>query len=303
MPAPARWVSDWLAADQDPQALAAVWSKIVAQEDDHALRHPRETLAAVIEGLLELKIAALRHAHLGAEAASSVLRLMERHHGDPAALAKLLQWSIEQKDWDAQRLLEEQGRAMIVASPDLLYLAAEAQAIRGDAAAAERFAPPRLKLNPEVDDQTLQAHYQAGLVLEDRGRHQWAAREWDHVVHDAPPESKMGILAARSLAELYHDLEQRRPGGRDPRPRRDDSRRAVQPLETAGRRGPASRGRVAGPPALFSRPASGATRATGRSSAPPWMRPWPRGPTTSKSSSNVSIWPTRQPTTAWASTG
>lgn len=206
--APARWLLDWLDTGQEPRAAAAVWSKIVAEEDDQTLRHPRETSPPVMEGLLQLKIAALRRANLGAETADSVMRLMKLHRGDPAALAKLLQWSIQQKDWDAERLLEEQGRAMIAGSPDLLYLAAEAHALRGDAAAAERSAAAALKLNPETDDQTLLAHYQAGAVLEERGRHEWAAREWDRIVRAAPPESKMGILAARSLAELYHDQEQ-----------------------------------------------------------------------------------------------
>ena len=82
-------------------------------------------------------------------------RLLKLHRGDPAALAKLLQWSMEQKDWDAERLLEERGHAMIAASPELLYLAAEAQVLRGDAAAAERSAAAASKLDPAVDDQTL----------------------------------------------------------------------------------------------------------------------------------------------------
>jgi tetratricopeptide (TPR) repeat protein len=205
--APARWVLNWLATGQDPRALAAFWSKIIAEEDDQMLRHPRETSEAIIEGVLQLQIAALRRAHLGAEAAGSVLRLMKLHHGDPAALAKLLQWLTDQKDWEATRQVESQFRATIAASPDLLYLVAEAQSLRGNTAAAKRSAADALKLNPDADDQSLQAHYQAGQVLEDRGRHEWAAREWDRVVRAAPSESMIGLFTAHLLGELYHDLQ------------------------------------------------------------------------------------------------
>ena len=46
-----------------------------------------------------------------------------------------------------------------------------------------------------------------GLVLEERGRHDWAAREWDASSAPRRLNRTMGIVAARSLAELYHDLE------------------------------------------------------------------------------------------------
>ena len=136
-----------------------------------------------------------------------MVRLMKLHHGDPAALAKLLQWLMDQKDWEATRQVESQFRSTIAASPELLYLLAEAQSLRGDAAVAERSAADALKLDPDADEQSLDAHFQTGQVLEDRGRHDWAVREWEHVVRAAPPGSPMGVLAAHLLGELYHDLQ------------------------------------------------------------------------------------------------
>jgi tetratricopeptide (TPR) repeat protein len=205
---PAQWVLDWLNAAQDPDAVAAVWSKIVADENDLLLRRPRETSPTIVESLLQMQIAALRNAHRGEAAAESVVRLMKLHHGDPVALAKLLQWLTEQKDWAATRLLEEQFRATIAASPELLYLLAEAQLLRGDAAAAEKSAAQALKLNVEVDERSMALHFQAGLLLEERGRFDWAIHEWDYVARNAPPESQLGIAAAHYLSELYHDLDQ-----------------------------------------------------------------------------------------------
>jgi tetratricopeptide (TPR) repeat protein len=136
------------------------------------------------------------------------MRLMKLHHGEPAALAKLLQWLMEQKDWAATRLVEEQFRATIAASPDLLYLLAEAQILRGDTAAAEHSAAQALKLNPEIDDRSMELHKMAGQLLEERGRYEWAIHEWDYVVRNAPPESRLGMQAAHFLSELYHDQEQ-----------------------------------------------------------------------------------------------
>ncbi len=249
--APAQWVLSWLDAGQDPRALAKFLSNVVGEEDREMLVHLRETSPAIIEGLLQLQIATLRRAHRGAEAAGSVVRLMKLHHGDPAALAKLLQWLTEQKDWAATRLVEDQFRATIAASPELLYLMAEAQALRGDKAAADRSAVAALKLDPDTDDRSLQAHYLAGQTLEERGRHDWAIQEWEHVVRSAPSESPIGLVtAAPSLRNLPRPWA-RRQGGRYARQGGEDHRRAVSPLEAAGRRGGDFRGRAAGPPAIL----------------------------------------------------
>jgi tetratricopeptide (TPR) repeat protein len=203
----AQWVLDWLAAVNDPEALVSAWSKIVTGEDDLLRRRPRDSSPAIVEGLLQLQIAALRRARHGSDAATAVARLMSLHRGDPAALARLLQWLMDQKDWPATRLVETQFRTTIAASPDLLYLLAEAQALRGDAAAADRSAEQALKLNPDVDERSLSMHLQAGRILEDRGRGDWAIHEWDYVARRAPNSSTIGTIAAHYLAELYHDLD------------------------------------------------------------------------------------------------
>jgi tetratricopeptide (TPR) repeat protein len=87
---------------------------------------------------------------------------------------------------------------------------AEAQALRGDAAAAEASAARALKLRPGASANALDWHLQAGRNLEARGRMPWAVREWEHVLRHARPESESAIDAARFLAELHHDLQQDR---------------------------------------------------------------------------------------------
>ncbi len=206
--APARWVLAWLPARQDPQALVGLWTKLAAGEEELLFRRPRDTSLAVVESLLRFQIAALRKIDRGADAADSVERLIKLRRGGPAELAELLNWLIEQKDWPATRLVEHRCQATIAASADLLYLVAEAQFRRGEAAAAERSAGRALNFDPDNDDMSLETHYRTGLNLEQRGRFDWASKEWERVLHHAPPHSPIGIITARSLAELYHDIEQ-----------------------------------------------------------------------------------------------
>ena len=206
--APARWVLAWSQARQDPQALAGIWTQFAAEEEGLLVQQPRETSLAIVEGLLRFQIAALRAIHRGADAALGVERLIKLRRGEPIEMARLLNWLIDQEDWPAMRLVEKRCQATIAASADLLYLVAEAQLRRGDAAAAEQSASQALKLNPDSDELSLGMHYQAGENLEQRGHFDWATKQWEHVLHNAPPHSQVGIITARSLADLYHDREE-----------------------------------------------------------------------------------------------
>ena len=205
--APARWVLAWLQAKGDPQALAEIWTQLIAEEEGLLFRQPRDTSLSIVESLLRFQIAAMRKIDRNADAAASVERLIKLHRGEPTELVRLLNWLIDQKDWPATRIVENRCKATISESANLLYLVAEAQVRRGDAATAEQSATQALKLNPDSNDPSLAVHYFSGESLEQRGRFDWATKEWEYVLHNAPPKSLVGIAAARRLAELYHDLE------------------------------------------------------------------------------------------------
>ena len=144
--APARWVLAWLQARQEPQAIAKLWTQLAAEEEGLLLRQPRDTSLPIVEDLLQFQIVALRKIDRGADAAGSVERWIKLRRGEPDELARLLNWLIDQKDWPATRIVEKRCQAMIAESADLLYLIAEAQVRRGDAAAAEQSAGRALKL-------------------------------------------------------------------------------------------------------------------------------------------------------------
>jgi len=208
--APARWVIAWLQARHDPAALAGIWTQFAAEEEGLLFRQPRDTSLGIVENLLGFQIAALRKVDRGLDAAASVDRLIKLRRGEPDELARLLSWLIDQKDWPATRLVENRCPATIAESADLHYLVGEAQARRGEAAAAEESARQALKLNPGSDEPSLAMHLQAGERLEQRGRFPWATKEWEHVIQTAPPQSPRAAAAARSLAEMYHDLDEDR---------------------------------------------------------------------------------------------
>ena len=204
----ARWVAAWLETRQDATAFAKRWTGFIGDEEELLRRQPGDTSLAVIEGLLRFQVAALRKMGQSAEAAASVQRLIGLRRNQPAELAALLKWFIEQKDWSATRLAEKSCKATIAESADLLYLAAEARLRQGDAATAAAAAGLALRLDSNSDDASLAAHFQAARTLQQRGRFDWAAREWQYVIHSAPPHSQVGVAAARCLAELHHDLEE-----------------------------------------------------------------------------------------------
>jgi tetratricopeptide (TPR) repeat protein len=205
---PARWVIAWLQARQDPRELASLWTRLAGDEEGLLLRQPRDTALPIVEGLLRSQIAALRRIDSGADATSSIERLIKLRHNEPDGLAQLLNWLTDQKDWRAMALVENRCQATIAASADLLYLVAEGQMRRGDATAAEASARQALRLSPDSDEPSLETHFQMGEKLEQRGRLEWAAKEWEHVINRAQPRARLKIAAARLLAELYHDREE-----------------------------------------------------------------------------------------------
>jgi tetratricopeptide (TPR) repeat protein len=203
---PARWILAWLEARQDPRAMTGIWTQLAAEEEYLLFHRPRDTSLPIVEGMFRIQIAALRKIDRGVEAVSGVERLIQLHRGESNELARLLNWLIDQKDWSSTRLVETRCQSTISHSANLLYLLAEAQARRGDAAVAEQSASRALKLVPESDELSLVEHFQSGEGLEQRGHFQWAIREWEHVSQTASSRSPAGISAARRLAELLHDL-------------------------------------------------------------------------------------------------
>jgi len=204
---PARWVLGWLQARRNPKLLAEFWSRLAAGEEGLLFRQPRDTSAAIVESLLRCQITALRATNHGADAARSVEMLITLRRGEPDELSRLLNWLILQADWPATRLVENRCKATIAQSADLLYLLAEAQTQRGDVEAGKQSADQALEMNSNSDETSLATHLQAGENLQERGRFEWAIREWDRVIQNAPPKSAVGTETAHLLSELYHDLE------------------------------------------------------------------------------------------------
>jgi tetratricopeptide (TPR) repeat protein len=204
---PAQWVLGWLQARRDRNSLAGFWTRLAGEEEELLFRRPRDTSAAIVASLLRFQIAALRKIDRGGDAARSVETLITLHRSNPDELARLLNWLIAERDWPGTRVVETRCEATIAESADLLYLLAEAQVRRGDAAAAKQSAGRALGIRPGSDPRSLALHLQEGFGLQERGQSEWAVQEWQHVMQTAPPRSPGGLLAAHLLSELYHDRE------------------------------------------------------------------------------------------------
>ena len=120
--APARWVLAWLQAQAGSpgpcQLLDATGRRGRRTAVPAAARHlagdRRGPAAIANRGPAEDRSRGRRR--------RSVEQLIRLRRGEPAELARLLNWLIDQKDWPATRLVEKRCQAAIAESADLLYL-------------------------------------------------------------------------------------------------------------------------------------------------------------------------------------
>ncbi len=203
--ASAEWLLTWIRFTEAPQPTVADWAKLV--EAEHALltRSPTETSPDVVARLIRLQIKGLKSCGLDEQITPALQRLIGLERGDPATLAELLQWLIEEQAWSMVDELSARFASQFAANAPLLYLVAAARAEQGDQQGAEQRVEQALRLNPGRSSTRLTEHYVMAGVLKDRGRFEWARREYRHVIESSPPGGIFGVSAQRLLAEMFHD--------------------------------------------------------------------------------------------------
>ncbi len=208
---PARWPLIWLRFDEAAPAAMAEWTAAVEAEEHLVQTAPGQTNPEIVAALLRLQVARLKQLGRAPQAARAVARLIELDKGDPGTLAELLEWLIEQKDWQGVDRLAERFAASLEATPALLYLLAEARADQGLADKAEKAARQALALNSGGPTQA-PLHLMVAINLQQRGRFAWAEREYRQAAA-APPTSDLAVTAMSYLAEMFHDQAQERQAG------------------------------------------------------------------------------------------
>jgi len=117
-------------------------------------------------------------------------------------LVEALTWIIKHEQWGALEPLEDHFAETLNKERLLLYLVALSRDKQGRSQDAEQLADRALLL--EIDD-AVSRNYIAELIGE-LGRHDWAEKEWRHVVETLPTTDVRSLSARNRLAELrLHD--------------------------------------------------------------------------------------------------
>ena len=202
---PARWLLTWLGFGDDANAALAEWAKHVDAEAKLLDATPNDTAAEIVAGMIRCQIAWLKRQNANEQALAAMERLIDLEEGDPEMLVELMQWFIDQKAWKLIEKLEDRFKPQFKDNAVLMYALAQAKAEQDDKPAAEKLAETALKLSPGKELEALLEHLRTAIQLRQFGLHEWAAREYRHVIANALAGHPIGINARFGLAEMFHD--------------------------------------------------------------------------------------------------
>ena len=167
---------------QDPAAAGPAWNKLVDAEETVLKTAPDQTATEIVVALVRFQASRLKKIGRNEEAIAALRRLLQLEKGDPDTLVELVQWSIDQKAWQAVDELAERFAPLIAGNAALTYAMAEAQQARGNKDRAEEMAAKAWKLDPGENEEALASHYMRALGLQERGLFAWARREYRRVM-------------------------------------------------------------------------------------------------------------------------
>ncbi len=205
-----RWLLTLSQLADDPQAALGQWKKWIDAEE--ALlrgkgdgRSSRKTSARIVAGLVRFQIPWLKKFDRRDETAAAMHRLIDLEPGDPATLAELLEWLVEQKAWKSVDELAEKFDEQFAGDPILLYSLAQALLDQQRKEEADRTAARALKLHAGKERSQLFTHLRAAYLLEMRGLHRWSEQEHRHVIEQGTPGDEFTHAAQFRLSEMLHD--------------------------------------------------------------------------------------------------
>ena len=204
----AKWLRTWLRFGDDPRAAVAEWTKLVEAEQAALESASKETSPEIVAALLRFQINWLKKLQQTDKAMAAMRRLLDVEQGNPATLAELLDWLVEQKAWKVVEELAQRFDAQIKENAILLYTLAQAYAAQGDNPRAEKAAEEALRLNPGKEVEQIDLHrYPTAFQLRQRGLFTWAEREFRYVIQNAPEGHDCAAAAQFGLSEMFHDRQ------------------------------------------------------------------------------------------------
>lgn len=206
--APARWLTTWLRATDEPQAALDEWVGHIAAERKLLDSGSNETEPEIVAGLIRFQIEWFKQRNENERAVAAMRQLIDLEPGEPERLIELMQWLIDQKAWKVIDEVAERFDVQFKQHAPLMYALAQAQAAQGNRAAADETAAAALKLNPGPELTSLILHLRTAIELRNRGMVDWAVREYRHVIDASPEGHPIAANARFGLAELHHDQAQ-----------------------------------------------------------------------------------------------
>ena len=201
----AHWLLTWAEKGNNPAALVEDFARFI-DEEQASLKRPAfpantDTLAA----LLRFQVAWLERLDRREQAIGAMRRLLALEEGEIDDLRKLFHWLIDQKAWSLVDELVARFDGQIRRVPVLLYLLAETQAEQGKTALAEKTAEQALSLRPAKNRSQLNERRALAMELWQRGRPDWAKREFRYVLDNGVKGDIVTILTQHSYARMLHD--------------------------------------------------------------------------------------------------
>ena len=207
----AAWLRLYAAQLSDSESVNPGWLKLIDGEIAQMKEDQDRTNLSTLLKLMEFHVQLCKD-HGQAEALFESLRrrvdLLIAEFGQAReAIAPDIQWCIKNKQWAALDLLEKHYEKLIKDDRLLVYLVAAARSARGDSTAAQEFAERAYKhVAVGHKDSDLEERSHIGDLIADLGYHDWAEREWQFVIENAPLTSTESMIARSSVANwCLHD--------------------------------------------------------------------------------------------------
>jgi tetratricopeptide (TPR) repeat protein len=197
----AQWLKLYARALAQPDATLSEWDAATKAEHTVLDHQPMKTSKEIVRDLYRYQIELLEKLGREGDMVEVTRRTFTLLEPKPEQLTEVIDWLMKRQAWDA--VLELQGKFGDVFndSPLLLYRVAETQAKLGKQDEAKATADKALALKAE----NLDEHFRVGYMLQEKGLHQWAEREFREVMKNTPAGAVLDFRARFYLSELLHD--------------------------------------------------------------------------------------------------
>jgi tetratricopeptide (TPR) repeat protein len=196
------WLLLYAQSLSDPAGSLAAWDSATRAEQASMDKNPEKTSPEIVRDLYRWQVDLLERQGKEQDAIEVIRRTFTLVNGTPDQVKELVGWLIHEQKHALVAEVAGRFTDTFNNSPELLYRLAETQLKLGDAAAAQATADRALSAAADNLDEHLRV---ASLLQESYGLHEWAEREYRHVMKQATPGSVPDFKSRFYLSELLHD--------------------------------------------------------------------------------------------------